>query len=57
MLIKTDDKAVLTNKNGKQSINVHVVEYKGCSKLYVDIILTTLYIPQCDHPICISIKE
>ena len=60
MLIKTDvdlpDKTVFTNKNWKQSLNIHVVEYKGWSKLCVDIILATLYIPPCDQAICIVDK-
>ena len=57
MLIKADVnlpvKTVFTNENWKQSVTVHVVEYKGRSKLCVDIILATLYIPLCDQPICI----
>ena len=48
MLIKSDvnppDKTVFLIKNKNQSLNIHLVEYRGWSKLCVDIILATLYI-------------
>ena len=56
MFVKTDvnlpNKTVFANKNWKQSLTDHIVEHKGWSKLCVDIILATLYISLCDHPIC-----
>ena len=61
ILIKTDvnlpNKTVFSNDNWNQSLNVHLVEYKGWSNLCVNIILATLYITLCDHPICIFINK
>ena len=46
MLIKTDvnlpHKTVFSNRNWNQSLNVHLVEYIGWSKLCADIILATV---------------
>ena len=61
MLIKIDvnlpDKTVFSYKNWNQSLNVHLAEYRGLSKLYVDIILVTLYISLCGDPLCILVNE
>ena len=55
--VNLSDKTVFSNKNWNQSLNGHLVEYIGLSKLSVDIILATLYISLDDHLICILINE
>ena len=56
LLIKTNvnlpNKTLFANENWKQLLIIHALEYWGWSKLYVNIILATLYISLCD-PICI----
>ena len=51
------DKTVFLNKTWNQSLNVHLVGYKGWSKLYGMRKHFGQYISLCDHPLSILVNE